>query len=199
MDRCLPEYLTATGEMVRIRGVGEGEGDLIDRRFVADVRAGTSPARAALYRRFSRRVLICVAAIVPDPEWAVDLTHDAFVKAFEAAGRFDGEPAALLPWLLVIARNTALDHIRRSGRTINEDPAAISSHRPLDANRGPAWGDDIAVHAALDRLSALQRRVLVLRYRADLDTEEIARVLGKSADAVRHLEQRALIALRGDL
>jgi len=82
---------------------------------------------------------------------------------------------------------------------VYDELRVLPRHRPLDANRGPAWGDDIAVHAALDRLSALQRRVLVLRYRADLDTEEIARVLGKSADAVRHLEQRALIALRGDL
>ena len=171
-----------------------------DRRLLEGVQRGTRSAREALYRHFHRRVFAYLAVIVADHDAAWDLTHDVFEKAFDAAPSFDGEPAMLAPWLLVIARNRALDHLRRTRRVASEEPTAIDRRREHeDLDVGPEWGDDEAVHHAVAGLPAQQRQVLLMHYRDNRDPAEIARRLGKSADAVRHIEQRALTTIRGQL
>jgi RNA polymerase sigma-70 factor (ECF subfamily) len=174
--------------------------DRIDQRFLSSVRSGNTAAHAMLYRRFSRRIHACLMLIVADSDTAADLTQDVFVKAFESAARFDGEPAGLAAWLVVIARNTAMDHMRKTSRTTREEPGVIGRRCEAPAvHPDPAWGDHESVHAAVARLSQEQQQVLVLHYRAGLHAAEIAHVLGKSPDAVRHIEQRALCSIRDRL
>lgn len=172
----------------------------VDRGLVEGMRRGTRGAREALYRGFHRRVFIYLSAIVVDPDTVWDLTHDVFVKVFECADRFDGEPATFTPWLLVIARNTAFDHLRTARRTDAEEPEAIDRRRTSDDPQPkPQWGDDEAVHHAVAGLPPQQRDVLTRRYRDDQSPDEIGRALGKSADAVRHIEQRALKTIRAQV
>ena len=65
--------------------------------------------------------------------------------------------------------------------------------------QGLPWGSSELIHMAITQLSATQRDVIRLRYEEERDPAEVGRELGKSADAVRHLEQRALRALRAAL
>ena len=60
-------------------------------------------------------------------------------------------------------------------------------------------GGNTAVHCAVGSLPRQQRDVLLLHYREDRDVTEIGKTLGKSSDAVRHIEQRALRTIRGRL
>lgn len=171
-----------------------------ERALVDGVRIGRRAAREALYRSFHRRVFAYVAVLVTDSDTAWDLTHDVFEKAFEAAARFDGEPTALAPWLMMIARNATLDHFRRQRRTAPQEPHVVERRRDeAPPEDGPRWGDDEAVHHALASLPDQQRHVLVMHYRDDRDASEIGRALGKSADAVRHIEQRALATVRAQV
>jgi RNA polymerase sigma-70 factor (ECF subfamily) len=162
--------------------------------------AGGPSARDTLYRRFHLRVLAYLAAFGVDRDSLWDLTHDVFVKAFEAGARFEGEPAAIVPWLLIIARNTAFDHLRATRTVRVEEPWAIERRveqaAPADTQE---WGQNAALHHAVGSLPRQQREVLVLHYREDRDATDIGRALGKSADAVRHIEQRALTTIRGRL
>jgi RNA polymerase sigma factor (sigma-70 family) len=172
----------------------------VDSTFVDGVRNGRRAARDTLYRNFHLRVFGYLLVLVGDRHAVWDLTHDVFEKAFEAAARFDGESAALAPWLMVIARNTALDHIRATRRTNVEEPHLIErrcEREPPEAR--PEWGDDEAVHHAIAGLPAQQRNVLLMHYRYDRNAGEIGRALDKSADAVRHIEQRALATVRGQV
>ncbi|MFL5781163.1 MAG: RNA polymerase sigma factor [Thermoleophilaceae bacterium] len=169
----------------------------IDDRVLDDLRRGTGGARARLYLSFRMRVFAYLSGMVLDTNTVWDLTHDVFEKAFEAAARFDGEPAALTPWLMVIAHNTALDFLRSARRAQAEEPAEIERRRERDApEHRPEWGDHDEVHRALAALPPQQREVLLQRYRDDRAAAEIGRTLGKSADAVRHIEQRALDSVR---
>lgn len=151
-----------------------------------------------LYRRFARRVLAYLTVVVNDAELATDLVHDVFLKASESASQFGGEPSAVAAWLLVIARNTAIDHGRRNGRTVAEPPEAIS--RRCESG-GAASGEEehAELRTALARLPADQRKVVMLRYHLDMSAGETAKTLGKSVDAVRHTEARALHSLRARL
>jgi RNA polymerase sigma factor (sigma-70 family) len=164
------------------------------------MRAGSATARDHLYRRFSRRVAGYLTLMTADHESVPDLTQEVFLKAFESAGSFQGEPAAVMPWLLVIAKHTAADHRRRNARLRPEEPAVLDRRRDADPSPESAgWGSNASIHRVLDGLPRDQHRVLTLRYCAGLDVAEIARVLGKSPDAVRHLESRALASIRGRL
>ena len=112
-----------------------------------------------------------------DRELARDLAQDTFVKAFSALGGFRAG-AALRPWLLKIANNLFLDHVRRrhpesldalsqaGGEAGAEDPAIV------------ALGEGVALAEALARLPLTWRQALVLRHDDDLSYEEIAEILG---------------------
>jgi DNA-directed RNA polymerase specialized sigma24 family protein len=87
--------------------------------------------------------------------------------------------------------------MRRNGRLRPEEPAVIDRRREgavvADAVE---WG---TLRALVDPLSSDQQRVVILRYCGGLDATEMGRALGKSADAVRHLEYRALATIRDGL
>ena len=164
---------------------------------IEGLRRGTHAARETLYRSFHQRVLAYLSTFVVDRDVLWDLTHDVYVKAFEAAPWFEGEPAAVVPWLLAIARNTAYDHLRSKRWVATEEPRAMDLRRKLDVHEPrPEWGDDVAVHHAVGGLPDQQRDVLVMHYCGDRDAAEIGLALGKSADAVRHIEHRALTTIR---
>jgi RNA polymerase sigma-70 factor, ECF subfamily len=156
--------------------------------------------REQLYRKFSHPLARYVGFLLPGSPAVPDLVHDVFVKAFESAATFQGEPAALGAWLFVIARNTVADHRRRDGRTRAESPAVLECRRDAALLEEPLdWGDWGALHALLDGLTPVQRQVIVLHYRVDLEVAEVAEMLGRTPDAVRHLEHRALASLREGL
>jgi RNA polymerase sigma-70 factor (ECF subfamily) len=167
---------------------------------VQGMRAGRASARDTLYRRFHTRVLAYLSAFIVDRDTLWDLTHDVFVKAFEGAARFEGEPAAVSAWLLAIAHNTAIDHLRGARLVEAEEPWRLDRRieRAAPDDR-PEWGENTAVHYAVGSLPRQQRDVLLLHYREDRDVTEIGETLGKSSDAVRHIEQRALRTIRGRL
>jgi RNA polymerase sigma-70 factor (ECF subfamily) len=169
----------------------------LDSDFLVRLRARSRAAHEVLYRGFSRRVAAYLAVVVHDLDAVSDLTQDVFVKAFEGAAGFRGDAAAVAPWLLVIARNVATDHLRKHARIRSEEPAVLERRREGAAGDSPAWGTSPAIHALVDRLPRDQQRVLVLRYRGSMTVAEIGRLLGKSPDAVRHLEHRALASVRG--
>ena len=122
-----------------------------------------------------------------DPE---GLTGDVFVSVTEKLPRFRGDDAALRRWVFTIAHNRRIDEIRRTSRrqeTLVEDPEVLGAVDALPFDPGLA--------AALGRLTADQREVLVLRYVADLPIGVVARITGRRPGAVKMLQARGLEAL----
>ncbi|MCW5882920.1 MAG: sigma-70 family RNA polymerase sigma factor, partial [Anaerolineae bacterium] len=104
-------------------------------------------------------------------------------------------PEALPGWLYRVARNLVIDEYRRHAPTLTELP----SDEPLLV----APTDDHFTHhevgAVFDRLTPEQQQVLYLRFVEGFEPSEIARLMGKSAGAVKQLQYRALAALRRHL
>ena len=125
-------------------------------------------------------------------ETARDLTQDVFLRVSRAAvpQAPDGEVRA---WLFRIARNLALDHFRKHGRSPR------SSSIVDEGIRSPSQEVDAAVNEALAALPDLDRDVFLMREMAGLGYDEIARACELTPDAVRSRIHRTRLQLRSRL
>jgi len=171
---------------------------------------GSSEAFAVLVRRHQRSVFNLIVRMVRDPGEAEELAQDAFLKAYRRLDTFD--PALRFSsWLLKIAHNTAIDHLRR--RHPGAEPLDDLRHVP-DPDPGPgpwpAAAPDperqavrgeiaAALEAALDRLRPAYRLVIVLRYHEELSHEEIADITGLPIGTVKSHLYRARVQMAAQL
>jgi RNA polymerase sigma-70 factor (ECF subfamily) len=149
-----------------------------------------------LYRSSRDDVYAYVAGLLRDAPAAEEVTAAAFERAYRKRNRFDprrGEPRA---WLFGIARNAALDELRRRGRQADlaAEPADLSSFR---AEEGTEHSERrLAVSAALERLQPSERELIALKFFAGLANAEIAEVLGLSESNAGTKLHRAMTKLR---
>ena len=132
----------------------------------------------ALYRECAGDVFAYVMTLLRERSAAEDVTMAAFERAYRRRRSFDRARGNERAWLFTIARNAALDELRRRKRTV----ALIGDHEDL----GAAVGDSdplqrAAVRAALAELEPRERELVALKFLAGLSNAEIADVLGVSA------------------
>ena len=132
-----------------------------------------------LYRSSRDDVYAYAAGLLRDQAAAEDVTAAAFERAYRKRSRFNAERGSARAWLFGIARNAALDELRRRGRQaeLNTDP--------VDAASLPDRGDQrselrLLLDGALGKLEARERELIALKFFAGLSNGEIARVLGIS-------------------
>ena len=122
---------------------------------------------------------------------AEDCFQETFLAALRAYPRLraDSSPRA---WLLTIAHNKAIDHLRRGRRTV-----AVAEVDAADERGEPA--PDRAVWSAVAALPPRQRAAVTLRYVGDLSHREIAAAIGCSEEASRRSLHEGLETLRSQL
>ncbi|HXG88189.1 MAG TPA: sigma-70 family RNA polymerase sigma factor [Vicinamibacterales bacterium] len=184
--------------------VEESETDLLAR-----LRTGEEAAFEDLVRRYSPRLLAVARRIVGTEEDARDVIQDAFLSAFRNLSRFHGD-AKLSTWLHRIVVNGALMKLRTRRRKPEESiepllPAFLSDGHY--AERFSSWNEraDLSlsrsetremVRRRIDELPDSFRTVLLLRDIEGMDTEETARLLDTTPNAVKIRLHRARQALR---
>lgn len=132
-----------------------------------------------------------------DEQLAQEITAVTFEKALKHLGRFQWQGFGLRPWLLRIARNELISHHRRQRFW-----SFLSLNYASNINLEWQFEQDevrAQLHNALRRLKANDREVLTLRFFDELETVEIATVLGCSNDNVYLRLHRALKRLRQEL
>jgi RNA polymerase sigma-70 factor (ECF subfamily) len=149
-----------------------------------------------LYRSSRDDVYAYAAGILRDRAAAEEVTATAFERAYRKRARFDagrGEPRA---WLFGIARNAALDELRRRGRhaELATEPVDAAAHAAPDGLE--ASERRVALNAALGALSAGERELIALKFFAGLANTEIAAVLGTSESNAGTKLHRAMNKLR---
>jgi RNA polymerase sigma-70 factor (ECF subfamily) len=150
----------------------------------------------ALYRGARDDVYAYVATLLRDAAAAEDVTAQAFERAVRRRRSYDPRRGSPRAWLFGIARNAALDELRRRRRTaaLAAEPADLAAVAPEDeADRALQRA---AVRAALASLPAREREIVALKFHAGLDNAEIARVLGVSVSNAGTLLHRAMTQLR---
>jgi RNA polymerase sigma-70 factor (ECF subfamily) len=175
-----------------------------DAQFVVQALAGSQDAYRALVDRHGRAVLTLVARMVRDPGVAEELAQDAFVKAFGALRSFDPS-YKFSNWILRIAHNVAIDHLRKarppsvsiddeaSGRDMADVLADARQPSAFDRAVRQDFRDDL--EAALATLRPEFRRLVVMRYLEDMSYEDISEVVGLPLGTVKSHLHRARAAL----
>jgi RNA polymerase sigma-70 factor (ECF subfamily) len=156
-----------------------------------------APARLALdfealYRAARDDVFAYVATLLHDRGAAEDVTALAFERAFRKRKSYDPGRGSERSWLFGIARNAALDELRRRKRIA---PLVMEPAAPDDGDEDRALRR-AAVRTALTALPARDRELIALKFHAGLDNAELAEVLGLSVTNAGTRLHRALTKLR---
>jgi len=134
----------------------------------------------ALYRRTFPRVYAYVASLLRDRSAAEDVTAQAFERAYRKRRGFRASRGSTEAWLFGIARNAALDELRRRRRsaTLEADPEDVGAIVPGEEAERAVRRE--TVRAALAELTPRERDMVALKFAGGLSNAEIARVLGLS-------------------
>jgi RNA polymerase sigma factor (sigma-70 family) len=146
-----------------------------------------------LYRSTAGDLFAYVMTLVRDRGVAEDVTASAFERAFRRHGSWDARRGTQRQWLYGIARNAALDELRRHRRvaTLAAEPGAdLAADEPVDSDQRAT------VRAALAALEPRDRELVALKFFAGLDNAEIAGVLGISPSNAGTRLHRAVLRLR---
>jgi RNA polymerase sigma-70 factor, ECF subfamily len=158
---------------------------------VAAAKEGDMSALHFLYVRFADDVSGYVRSIVRDPHAAEDITQNVFAKLMKAIHKYERRSVPFAAWIIRVARNVALDHVRAARQIPVEDVRTSDQGGEQDGfERAQSLRD------ALERLPQDQREVLVLRHVAGLSPGEIAERLGKTEASIHGLHHRGRGALK---
>jgi RNA polymerase sigma-70 factor, ECF subfamily len=147
-----------------------------------------------LYLRYADNVYGYVCSIVRDEHEAEDVTQQIFAKLLTALQRYEPRSVPFSAWILRIAHNAAIDHMR-SRRAVPCEEVRSPELEDVDMSRERSRD----LQAALDKLPPEQRDVIVMRFVLGLSPREIADRIGRSEDAVHGLQHRGRITLRREL
>lgn len=159
--------------------------------------AGDASAWHAIFERHYLLVYAFARSRVAPPEAAEDIAARAFEIAYARRASFDYTGVPIAAWLIGIARNLVREDHRRARRHREDATVAADMVASPDPAAGLILQHDLAV--ALDALTDDQRTVLTLRFLVDWSVADTARAMQRSEDAVKTLQRRALLALRGVL
>ena len=171
------------------------------RDVLSSARAGDGWAWRQLYRETAGPVeRFLRARAVRDLD---DVLGDTFLNVVRSIERFEGDEDAFRAWVFAIARNTAIDRERWLARrpaspVADEDLADLGPTGDVEADALDRLSLD-HVRRVLDRLTAEQRDVLLLRILGGLTVEQVAAVVGRTAGAVKMLQARGLAAIRREI
>jgi RNA polymerase sigma-70 factor, ECF subfamily len=150
----------------------------------------------ALYRECARDMYAYVRTLLGDDTSAEDVTALAFERAFRRRTTFDSRRGSQRGWLFGIARNAALDELRRRRRSapLLGEPADEAAHAPDEEA-------DLAVRrttvrVALAALAPRDRELVALKFHGGLSNAEIAAVLGTTESNAGTRVHRAVSKLR---
>ena len=162
---------------------------------------GDQTAFASLYEQYSPLVYRFLRRRLDGPDEIVeDLTEDVFVKVYEKLDRYVERGLPFTAWLYRIAHNHLVDYLRSLPRMtassldavaeVPERAATAAFSRVLDRQ---------SLEPALARLTPEQRQTIELRFLEGMSVAETAATMGRSDEAVKKLQARALANLRRHL
>jgi RNA polymerase sigma-70 factor, ECF subfamily len=179
-------------------------------QMLARVGLGDRAAFAALYKAVSAPLLGVILRIQRDRAQAEDVLQEIFVNIWRAAQGFDAARAQPMTWLTSIARNRAIDSLRRGKAEV----ATVSSLSADDDDDGPNLVDTLpsdldgpmqaleqasqakAVSRCIGALSAEQQQCVALAYYQGLSHSEVAQHLKQPLGTVKSWVRRALLSLK---
>ena len=158
---------------------------------------------ADLVERCQHRLVRYLLYLTGRREYAEDLAQETWIRVLQRGSQYNGRQR-FDPWLFAIARNLAIDYLRKKLKVVQaaslpDDRDAmlqLPSSGPSPFEAAARSEDALRLAGQLQILSPLYREVLLLRFQEDLSLLEIAQVLGAPVTTVTSRIYRGLAALR---
>jgi RNA polymerase sigma-70 factor (ECF subfamily) len=171
------------------------------RRLLAEIGRGEAAALAELYDLTSPKLFGVILRIQRDRSLAEDVLQDAYLRIWQAAGTYDPEAGRPLAWLCTIARNRAIDGVRRKGVAEVQGPVRDDGEdwvaRLMDPHDdAAAFLDRDALGACLGRLEPAHRDCVVLAYCEGHSRDELAQRYDRPVNTIKTWLHRALASLK---
>lgn len=180
--------------------------DRTDEDLVAAYISGEEGAFSKLVERHLKTVYSFVIRFVGDAQEAEDIAQETFLKAWKSLKQYKVESSKFKTWILRIARNTAIDYLRKRknipfSEFETEDGQNILVETVPDTAELPdllfaKLEDTATLSKAVAKLSPEAREVLLLHYTNGLTFLEIGEILGQPQNTVKSRHHRALLNLR---
>lgn len=184
---------------------GPGDPGAIDPSVDLVVRAkqGDQAAIERLWTLHEESLHVHLSRFLRDPRDVAEAAQEVFIRMVNALPAYEVGEAPFRAWLFQIARNHAIDLMRRQKHSQLTEEERLNMLREATADgRGTAsegWLDDERTALAMSSLPVEQQRVLLLRFGFGFKSEEVAELVGCSPDAVRQQQSRALRRLEQGL
>ncbi len=166
----------------------------------AAFRAGDDTVLRQAYDRYGPLVYRVALGILRSIADAEDVTQTTFVSAWQGRNTFDPAAGTLAGWLVGIARRRAIDQLRVAGREQRSEDAArtaLEYDGRVETRPSPEQVvDRVVVADELERLPAVQRKILELAFFDDLTHAQIAALTGLPLGTVKSHLRRGLLRLR---
>lgn len=179
--------------------VGESEvKGLTERQFdnaVERILDGDRSGLRDIYEEYGKMIFGTVMSVVKSPHDAEDITSEFFIRLWSIADTYVGGHGHRR-WLAAIARNMAIDHLRREKRETVADEDSCLDETPSDEHLEESVTDRLTVTAAVDSLEKTEREIINLKFISQLTFSEISKILKKPLGTVTWKYRKALEKLR---
>ena len=163
--------------------------DSTDIQLIERFQEGDARVFDMLYLRYQDRIYGVVRCVISNPDDALDISQDVFLKAYQGLQHFK-KASQFYSWLYRIAINCCIDHMRRQSKhgVLSDKPVSdeVYYHQPVHPAKGleneEFWR---FLHATLPALTPCQRTVFLLRYKEELALKDIACRLGRSIGTIK--------------
>ena len=166
-----------------------------DAALVSAIRSGDQSAMAALYDRYSSIVYSVALRVLGDTGAAEDVLQDVFMHLWRNPGLFDSNRGSLGAWLAVIARNRAIDGLRKRRPENDIEDVVLSVETDLAAEADRARATE-KVRSVLGAMPGPQRAALEMAYFEGLTHTEIAARTGEPLGTIKTRIRAGLTTLR---
>jgi RNA polymerase sigma-70 factor, ECF subfamily len=166
---------------------------------LAAVAKGDQAAFQQLYDATRAKLYGVVLRILRRADLADEVMQDAYLKIWRSAHAYDPRVASPITWMVAIARNRAIDLIRKKGETsIEEEPAAmdVAGENPDPLARREITDELRRLLACLGGLDEERRRIVLLAYYNGWSREQLAARFDKPVNTIKTWLRRSLIDLR---
>ena len=166
-----------------------------DAALIARMRAGDQSAMSDLYDRYSGVVYGVALRVLANTTAAEDVVQEIFLQLWRKPDSFNAERGKLGPWLAVIARNRAIDHLRKRPMEDDIDELPISTGVDLESDSAQKLAIE-KIRGVLAQLPQDQRRVLEMAFFEGMTHSEIAGKTGEPLGTVKTRIRTGLLAVR---
>jgi RNA polymerase sigma-70 factor, ECF subfamily len=167
---------------------------------LADVATGDAAAFERLYDATRAKLYGVLIRILGRPELAEEVMQETYLKVWNTATTFDASVASPITWMVAIARNRAIDIVRKKSElSIEDEPEALSiaADTPPPLARREMTEELKRLLACLGKLDPEKQRIVLLAYYSGWSRDQLARKLDIPVNTIKTWLRRSLLEIRG--